>query len=60
MEAQDRDSLIEAQARALGLALEPSWKPAVCANLDAILRFAAMVDAFPLPDDAEPAPIFRA
>ena len=60
MEAQDRDGLIEAQARALGLALEPSWKPAVRANLDAILRLAAMVEAFPLPDDAEPAPIFRA
>jgi len=60
METQDRDGLVEAQARALGLVLDPSWKPAVRANLDAILRFAAMVDAFPLPDDAEPAPVYRA
>jgi hypothetical protein len=60
MEAKDRNGLIEAQALALGLVLDPSWKPAVRANLEAILRFAAMVDAFPLPDDAEPAPLFRA
>jgi hypothetical protein len=60
MDTQDRDDLVEAQARALGLVLDPSWKPAVRANLDAILRLAAMVDAFPLPDDAEPAPIYRA
>jgi len=60
METQERDGLVEAQARALGLALDPSWKPAVRANLDAILRMAALVDAFPLPDDAEPAPVYRA
>jgi hypothetical protein len=60
MDTQDRDDLVEAQARALGLVLDPSWKPAVRANLDAILRLAAMVDAFPLPDDAEPAPVYRA
>jgi hypothetical protein len=60
MDTQDRDDLVEAQARALGLVLDPSWKPAVRANLEAILRLAAMVDAFPLPDDAEPAPVYRA
>jgi hypothetical protein len=60
MDTQDRDDLVEAQARALGLVLDPSWKPAVRTNLDAILRLAAMVDAFPLPDDAEPAPVYRA
>jgi len=60
MDTQDRDDLVEAQARALGLVLDPSWKPAVRVNLDAILRLAAMIDAFPLPDDAEPAPVYRA
>ena len=60
METQAREDLVEAQARALGVALEPSWKPAVRANLDVILRMAAMVDGFPLPDEAEPAPIYRA
>jgi hypothetical protein len=60
METQDRDRLIEAQAWVLGLVLDSSWKPAVCAHLDVILRFAALVDAFPLPDDAEPASVYRA
>lgn len=60
METQEPDRLVEAQARALGLVLDPSWTPGVRANLDAILRIAALVDAFPLPDDAEPAPVYRA
>jgi hypothetical protein len=60
METGDHGGLIDAEACALGLALEPSWKPAVRAHLDVILRFAAMVEAFPLPDDAEPAPLFQA
>jgi hypothetical protein len=60
METPDRDNLIEAQARVLGLVLDSSWTPAVRAHLDVILRFAALVDAFPLPDDAEPASVYRA
>jgi hypothetical protein len=51
---------IDAAARVLDLAMEPAWKPAVAANLEATLRLAASFMDFPLPDEAEPAPIFVA
>ena len=51
---------IEAAAAALGLPLEEAWKPAVIANLKVTLQHAATVTDFKLPDDAEPAPIFKA
>ena len=51
---------IDAAARALELSIEPAWKGAVEANLAATLRLAASFMEFPLPDEAEPAPIFRA
>lgn len=54
------DAFIEAAARALSLPVEPEWKPAIRANLEMTLKHAALVEAFPLPDEAEPAPIFRA
>jgi hypothetical protein len=54
------DELITASARALALQLDPAWRPAICANLEVTLRLAALVGAPPLPDDAEPAPVFRA
>ncbi len=54
------DQFIEAAARALSLPIEPEWKPAIRANLQATLKHAAVVDEFPLPDEAEPAPVFRA
>jgi hypothetical protein len=49
------DDFIDAAARALGLPVETDWKPAIVT-----LAFAEAVEAFPLPDDAEPAPIFKA
>jgi 1-carboxybiuret hydrolase subunit AtzG-like len=54
------DDFIVAAAAALGLPLEEDWKPAVKANLEVTLRLAAIVTEFKLPDDAEPAPVFRA
>lgn len=54
------DSFIDAAARALGLPLEPEWKSAVKANLMVTLGHAALVDEFKLPDEVEPAPVFRA
>jgi len=47
-------------AQTLGLPLEPEWHPAVRVNLLVTLRYAAMVAEFPLPDEAEPAPVFKA
>ena len=54
------DEFIETAARALSLPIEPEWKAAVRANLEATLKHAALIDQFPLPDEAEPAPVFRA
>jgi hypothetical protein len=54
------DALVTAGTQALGLPLDPAWRPAVMFNLRLILRMAALVDAFTLPDDAEPAPVFHA
>ncbi|MDB5602217.1 MAG: hypothetical protein JWN71_4261 [Xanthobacteraceae bacterium] len=57
---EDLDPFIEAACAALGLPADPAFKPAIRANLIVALRFGADVAAFALPDDAEPAPIFRA
>jgi hypothetical protein len=54
------DDLIAATAETLALTIEPTWKPAVHANLRIILSQAALVAEFELPDGSEPAPIFRA
>jgi hypothetical protein len=54
------DALAAASAQALGLTLDPAWHGSIAFNLRLILRHAALVDEFALPDDAEPAPVFRA
>ena len=54
------NDLINAGGQAFALAIEPAWAPAVHANLQVIFGQAALFMAFELPDDAEPAPIFRA
>jgi hypothetical protein len=60
---ESRDPLghfIDTAALALGLPLESAWRPAVTANLRVTLEHAAAVEAFALPDDAEPGPVFKA
>ena len=54
------DRFIDAAAQALALPVEPEWKPAIKFNLDVTLGMAASFADFPLPDDAEPAPVFVA
>ena len=54
------DDLIAAGARALDLRIDKAWMPAVRSNLQVTLRHGALVTAFALPDDAEPAPVFKA
>ena len=54
----DLDPFIDAAAGVLGLEIEPAWKPGVRDNLAAGLSLAALVTSFPLPDDAEPAPLY--
>jgi hypothetical protein len=54
------NEFIAASARALALPVEPEWYPAVRSNLVVTWKHAALVAQFELPDDAEPAPVFRA
>jgi hypothetical protein len=54
------DAFVAAIAQALDLPADPAWHAAIRFNLDVTLRFAALVADFPLPDDAEPAPVFGA
>ena len=54
------DVLIDASARALALPLERASRPGVKTNLELTLRLATLFTDFPLPDDAEPAPVFVA
>jgi hypothetical protein len=52
--------LINASGKAFELTIESAWRPAVRANLQIIFQQATLFMAFELPDDAEPAPIFKA
>jgi hypothetical protein len=60
MPTDSLDDYIDAAAEALKIQIDATWKPAVRSNLQIVLQHAAKVDAFPLPDDAEPAPVFKA
>jgi hypothetical protein len=54
------DMLVAASAQALALPIDPAWHTGVKLNLQLILTHAALVDEFSLPDETEPAPVFRA
>ncbi len=54
------DAYIDAAAQALGIPMRPEWEPEIRANLEVTFRLAALVGEKELPDDAEPAPVFRA
>ena len=54
------DALIEAGTALLGIPVDPAWHESIRFNLEVTLRHAAAVEAFQLPDEAEPAPVFRA
>jgi hypothetical protein len=54
------DTFIDAAAEALALPIAPDWKPAIRNNLAITFALARLVDEFPLPDESEPAPVFRA
>jgi hypothetical protein len=54
------DGLMTAGVQALGFSIDPAWRDGVKFNLRLVLSHAARIDAFALPDDAEPAPVFHA
>ena len=53
------DDFIAAGARALDFEIDKAWMPAVRGHLQVTLRHGALVAAFAVPDDAEPAPGFK-
>lgn len=61
-DASDKDvkAYAEAMAQALALPLTAEYAPQVEANLSIAFRLVRLVLEFPLPDEAEPAPIFSA
>jgi hypothetical protein len=58
--ADPLDAMIAAATCSLDLKIEPAWRPEIRAHLKVILRHGARVAQFALPDDAEPAPVFKA
>jgi Protein of unknown function (DUF4089) len=54
------ETLVAASAHALALPIDPAWRAGVQRNLQLILTHAAIVEQFSLPDEIEPAPVFRA
>ena len=54
------DAYIDASAAALAVPIQPEWKPTIRQNLDVTFKLAALVAEKELPDDAEPAPVFKA
>jgi hypothetical protein len=54
----DAAAYVDAAAMLVGLSLDPAHLPGVIFNLEQIARMAGIVMDFPLPDDAEAAPVF--
>ena len=54
------NTYVDAAAKVLALPIKSEWKPRICADLATTLRIAALVNEFPLPDEAEPGPVFSA
>ncbi len=52
--------VVSAASQALTLPIEPSWHAGVTFNLQLLFKHATRIDEFSLPEDIEPAPVFRA
>ena len=59
MNDRELDAWLDANATLLGLTVAPEWRAAVLMHLRITLDHALRVMEFVLPDDAEPAPVFR-
>jgi hypothetical protein len=56
----DLDAYIAAGVALLGIPVRPEWRDAIRLHLGVSFAMARSVADFPLPDDADPAPVFRA
>ena len=54
------DEFVTEAAQAMDIDIRAEWAAEVRGNLELMLRMAETVLAFDLPDEAEPAPVFRA
>jgi len=54
------NAFMDASAGMLGLTIAEEWRAAVRGNLAVTFRLAKVVTDFPLPDEAEFAPVFAA
>ncbi len=55
----DAEAYVDAAAMLIGLPLDPAHRPGVVLNLERIAQMAALVMEFALPDETEPAPVFK-
>ena len=55
----DIDAWLDANAALLGIAVAPEWRDQVRLHLRITRDLARQVLDFPLPDEADPAPVFR-
>jgi len=55
----DPEAILAALLPASGIPLDPAWRPAVLANLRVAAGIAASLQAMPLADAVEPAPVFE-
>jgi hypothetical protein len=55
----DVEVYVDAAAVLIGLPLDPAHRPGVIINMQRIAEMAALVMAFSLPDEIEPASVFR-
>jgi hypothetical protein len=60
MADDDLDAFIAAGTALLDLPIQPAWQAAIRMHLAISLDHARNVLAFPLPDEADPAPVFSA
>jgi hypothetical protein len=56
----DLSTLAAAGVKAMALPIEPAWQAGIAFNLQLLFKHAALIDGFALPDESEPAPVFRA
>ena len=56
----DLDAYIDAGTALLGISVRPEWRDAVRQHLAISFDLGRVVLEFPLPDEADPAPVFAA
>ncbi|HEY2617731.1 MAG TPA: DUF4089 domain-containing protein [Acetobacteraceae bacterium] len=54
------DTWLDANAALLGITIEPEWRDAIRLHLRITRDMAQRILEFPLPDDADPGPVFHA